>query len=878
MVSYVEQAILRVKDESTGPIKKINRELKDLFRAARAARDIKIDIKGLAQAEREVRNLSSALRGLPRSRTLSLNTKGIKEARDDLKSLDGKNINARITLTGITQALRQTRELRQELDRLNGMTARPKVIMPPRGGTTPTGGNTGIGPQRPKTFNAGLTSGFNPAQIGRDMARSFTIGISQELYQLAARTAKAAAVAPLDREGALRRLELSGVNESGRSSVERVAEEVARGVKGVPATVLIAESPEVLGRIDNLESEEGQAELRKTLQRMAETVAIIRANDPTGITPEQAAEQARQFEKALSVVNQESVTAGDPIGAAQQQEMVQALRQAFIATGGDISFAEMKRAMQQIAGLGDAAGAATALFVALNRDENSQRGTAELRQVFQDLTRDSLSNADTGAQIDQGLRNKDGSSAVDMKFQEDFLGAVGTEIIPRLEKLGVDLTSASEVRAAVDKELGFSAQGAIAAITETVNNYDKLVKEQARAQQTTPEAAFTNQTTREEFAELQANFDDLAVKALSPLLPTVKGALATLSGSLERIGTGEAGATDYAAAAAAAVPVALGAGLTAMLDPATRPLGASAIALTGSAVALDGAAAALTAAAALQGVSGAGGADVGGDGKKTGRGGRLSGLGALALGGGSLIAAEIGSWLDSALDSFKSSPGTEESAKNVLKQLETRRDELQAKPEPLVEIGPLPKSWTDLFRAITNAEVPGMAADKDPLRPADVGPRIETLTTALSSLNQQIADFKAGEAATGVPDPRLPVAEEDKAAISMELTELKAVDAQRASDFSTSAATFDSVFGTNAATMQATFSTGATQLNTVGTTISAAATAFGPLAGSGLVASAAAFGAQAAAAFNSAVGPIGVTVNSETRETPRLDTGAATPF
>lgn len=72
MASFVVQAILRVKDESSRPIKKIDRELKALFRTARQGRDIKISVTGLTQAERQVQNLSRALRALPSRRSVAV--------------------------------------------------------------------------------------------------------------------------------------------------------------------------------------------------------------------------------------------------------------------------------------------------------------------------------------------------------------------------------------------------------------------------------------------------------------------------------------------------------------------------------------------------------------------------------------------------------------------------------------------------------------------------------------------------------------------------------------------------------------------------------------------------------------------------------------
>ena len=65
MPSFTEQAILKVIDQSTGPIKAINKALRQLFATAKSLKSIKIDIdanaRGLSQASAANHRLAMTL-------------------------------------------------------------------------------------------------------------------------------------------------------------------------------------------------------------------------------------------------------------------------------------------------------------------------------------------------------------------------------------------------------------------------------------------------------------------------------------------------------------------------------------------------------------------------------------------------------------------------------------------------------------------------------------------------------------------------------------------------------------------------------------------------------------------------------------------------
>ena len=133
MPSYVEQATLRVKDESTKPVKKINRALKDLFRTARRGQNIPIKFKGLDEAEKKLRNIRQLTQGLSRGRTMrvSVTVRGLNELNQKLGGLSRrKAIVIPVRLSGIDKAISQARQLSNILNGLSRRSVTPGVSSP----------------------------------------------------------------------------------------------------------------------------------------------------------------------------------------------------------------------------------------------------------------------------------------------------------------------------------------------------------------------------------------------------------------------------------------------------------------------------------------------------------------------------------------------------------------------------------------------------------------------------------------------------------------------------------------------------------------------------------------------------------------------------
>lgn len=92
MASFVEQATLRVNDQSTAQINKINAALKKLFATAKSLKSIKVginvDARGLTAANKQLNTLARNIAVLRNQRlSLNVNDAGLAKARRDIAAL-----------------------------------------------------------------------------------------------------------------------------------------------------------------------------------------------------------------------------------------------------------------------------------------------------------------------------------------------------------------------------------------------------------------------------------------------------------------------------------------------------------------------------------------------------------------------------------------------------------------------------------------------------------------------------------------------------------------------------------------------------------------------------------------------------------------------
>lgn len=606
MASFIEQATLRINDQSSRPIAKINRELKDLFRTARNGRKITIEMPNLAKHATNVDKLSRAIRVMPRSKSVAINVTGVTEAQRRLSVLR----NAR----GATFNIRATGE-RAAINSINRVIARLQLMRNTSNfrlpvAPTPTTAQTGT--RVAPSSNQGVVSGgfwnnfrnqMSLNNLGRNAGRVPGFGLGGEAYMAARATAITAAVAPLTMEEAENRVRTAGRTPEELAILKEISERLSREVGVINAADILGNVVETTGTFGDLMIPENAAKAEAAMKRMADSAVIL--VNAMGLSAEVAAEEARKIEKSIQIVG----ASGD---IEQGQRIQEAALMASVASGGDLLPSETARMLQQLGGMFVSGLTDEALLqIALARDEGGRMSTGEFRMTSQDFTRGSLNDADKAAQQKVGLRDAQGKSTLNGAFEADPIGVVQNTIIPILEGLGVDLSNAADVQYALDEQVGLTTTGA-RYIGVTIAQLEERIRELDRAKKTDLDFARDNPTTRAQAQAVNSQFENVAMQAIGPVLPYVNEALGNLSDGLGSMATGEFGASDVAKVAAAAAPVALFASLQAMQNPQTRALGAAGLALTGAAAALTLSAGAITGAAAIGGAAAVGKGALGG--------------------------------------------------------------------------------------------------------------------------------------------------------------------------------------------------------------------------------------------------------------------------
>lgn len=569
MASFVEMATLKLNDQSSSNIRKINNELKSLFATANKLRSMKIDLK--------------------------INDSSIRKAQSELNKLTrsgvtGPKIKFNTNLNQVQQQLRKTAQNQH--------------------------GNI--------FFSSRFDTNIRAA--GALMARGFVAGIGAGAGRLLANAGRSAGqgITSIDDARAVARA--SGVNTD---ILEASATKAAAGTKGVSIADIMSAAVEQQGQLESrlragtITQAEYVKQLDSTTMQIAQATQVygsLKGNFRDG------AEQARQLQKVLDLMG-----ANTP---AERARLTDVIERSQIAAGGDVSAEDIKRKLQQLgpaATLGLTDRGLAALVSAM--DEGGARAATNFRTSFQDLTRGNLNKTDKERQIAAGLRDASGKSTLTQEQLGDPIGTAIDVIIPKLNAMGVNLSSVTDVAAALDNQLGYTTNGAqlMAGLIPQINQ--KLL-EINRARAADPSKLLGDQSTlRANLAEIQTSFQDAIGKAFTntKMLDLIKGTAGAAGDALTALSSGKLPTAEGAAALASAgvIPA-----IAALLDPATAPLGGAALALDGSAAALTGAAAALTGAAGANAVGGAlGGAAGGGILASLLKGGAMSAGGAVAIQG-----------------------------------------------------------------------------------------------------------------------------------------------------------------------------------------------------------------------------------------------------
>lgn len=788
MVDFVEQATLRVRDQSTGPINKINKAIANLLKQAKQLNNIKVGID-TGKANRDVQNLSKTLKNVPKNinSKVSVKVAGMGAVQKQLANLSKTQVaGVRIRLTNL-QSIRQ--QLQTQLN-LNG----------PRG---PRGGNPNAAAGR--GFAQSFLNALRPENAGASIARGFLSAVGGNIQRIVSDTLKVAGSAPLNKEDAVQRLRTAGLDDSTVNFMQQEASRLSGIYKGTTETSILESGREAAGRFDTT-TPEGLAQLTVVMERLAKNTQILSAVTGKGIV--NGGDQARLIEGAISQVGATS----DPKEA---EATSTAIIRGIIASGGDLTAYDAKRTLQQLGGARGNLSEDTLTQLLLLRDEGGARSTGEFRQLFQDLVRGNLNKNDKAAQVESGLRGP-GAKPTNLagRLQENFLDTVEDFFIPLLKKRGVDVNNKIEVATALD-DIGLSAQGGIATLTDAIINIQQSQAEFRRAERANLSVPVNDPTVRQRGEAVNAQFQNLADNALGGVLPVVSAGLATVANSLAAFNKGEAGITDYAALGAGAVSAGIGASIMSIANasPAERPLALAGLSLNTSAAALSGAAAALTTAAGVQ--AGA------------------STLGGLANGGGLL------GWFKNALILAGVATGTKVVSEAVQVPLDGMANAIapgSVERAKANEADVAKRGW-DQMKAFVAAATASLTENK---------PSAEVASRIIANTKDDSGFIKVGPVNPAAASP-------DFAAL---ITTMTATPTE----------------------LTTAFDTGNAGLSQASATLAAVSQQFGPLVAAALLATGGPLGAQIGAAISAAISGASVNVNATVSGVePSLDTGSQLP-
>lgn len=456
MASFVEQAVLDIKDSASGDIKKVNRELKQLFRTAKQlqglgkTKSIGLDVRGLTKAKSEI--------------------SGITREVNRLKSSARGGIPLRINASAAQRTLQQLRTQGQRPIRT------PVSAQAARGGGGLFGGGRSL---------AQMTAGFLAVSGAANLAAAALRGVAES-------------AATRDRTN----LQLA----AGATEAQRNIINAAKGPTPAEAPIRFTEdqrrsfTQSLLGDIQppkgmtGKEAEEFRAKAAVQIAAQLEREVLPRqfALNPEK-TPEQAQEGLRALVKAMNLASSQIVDASGNLS----NEGLRVLEAEMLAMAADpdISPELINTTLRGLKTKAFALGTTDLATVLINAGARGQRAGNEAFQALKSLVGEidnkALNNALADAGILKGVkRNKKGNviagsgTVVDEEqFQTDFQGWIVDHIVTPMNKaLGEGATQAQK-----EAWIGKQFPGARATAVQAISDYTlggeqiKASLEQARS-------------------------------------------------------------------------------------------------------------------------------------------------------------------------------------------------------------------------------------------------------------------------------------------------------------------------------------------------------------------------------------------------------------
>lgn len=840
MASFVEQATLKIVDQSTRQIKTVNGALQQLFRTARQGRAIPIRLN-LGQAQSQIKALTRDL--------------------DRLRSAQGRGRARQVIVAPTSSQVSRIDAAATAMQRYATAARRAAGVRfptPPiaRGfGAGAMVPGSALGPRVPQhsAFPSRVGIDINPLQM---MLNGFVYRLGFTIENAIIR-GFGKGVSDLD--VATTRLALQDASSEERAAAARVAAETSRNFplfsRGQALGLAGELLPVVRGEVGALD------EVTTWLARMATLRVAL------GETSEQAIEGSINLAKAGEQMGAFTDAAGN-VDTAKVDQFFSTILQGFAQIGREAT-PELLRALTKSLRASrfslDERGLLTALFFA---EEAGSTAGVGINQLIKQLSGERVQKRQRARQEELGfvqtreiVTGRTGNQVnteivVEGTVDEGLLREnpalwVQRYVIPAMRKLGLDPENAVDAsrfagQITSDRTATEALVGLILRAEELNKNVDR-----ALATNVSPERLdrIINESllvqTREAqqqligvLGEIGNSFRDILIPALNTV-----GSVASTVGAFIAGPEGEGSARRSAAVVAGVA----GAGFltakagTSIFNRLFNPLNQSAIALNGSAAALTRAAVAL------------GGAGVATPGGGKSAAGARGGFGRRGVGvsGGLAGLQIIAATADVEVETLSSNPAIRE---QQLKDAERRREDTAAALNEWAKNLPIIGSlWNKVEegRAFLNRAWPAGQAlsGVEPITADQVAGLREELSIITKGIQRREAARDEGRLGP-IGAEQLGVLQGRADTITQQLAMFDKANTMLSTLFDTGA----TVLGVADAAFSATFSTGSEKLNSVGPVIDTAAAAFGPVAGQGLLAIAPqvgnAIGAAAAAAIN----------------------------
>lgn len=937
MPSFVEEAILRVKDQSSSKIAKINRELASLFRTARNGRDIRINVTGLTAAARDADRLTRAIRGLPSRRSIQVNMNTgpgtaigkVNDLERRIRRLDSQRITVPVSLPGMASALADLRRMQTSVAAINRTSVRPNVRTPiPAAGpvATPTGAAAfAATPRTTATRGTGFGGAFNALSttpFPGNLPAAFNIATAYLTVDAARIVARTAIDATLEGQAVETSTQLIIRDEATRQQVESVGREAAAGTTQVSIArgEKIARDLFVTGfRGEILEG------LAPHIARLESAAVAINPEAAQSITT-----LANKMGNLAAVIEDET----------RAQELATGVYRAAVIQGETFNAPSLISAIR-IGGFAQTIDDEGLVRIAASTDELGRSTGSGLQRLGKILTTQ-LSQAGAGSGVAKGIvedliaagvRTPTGVADPE-RFAQDPLGWVEEVIGGLVRAQGLDprdTEDRSEVRELL-QQMGIQGTALRLVLNELSAGNER---DRALALSRGLDPAATETAAADDLGfqlkNLTEQFKSFSSEGLDPLFSTLAPGVRTVADFLQQLALADdagAGLRRLSASAGALAVIIGGLRVGSKLFDRFGGIRTAGVQLSAAGTSLQTAAAALQRAAAVQGGAGlAGGA---GAVAGMGRGGRNPAplpraggvLGMIGLFGASQIVGLEGRDRAAAIQRAGPNATDIEITEARIAIANERGAALNQDAEALLVSTAVGRWLNDRFTSQADIDsgrmVPreGLAGILGGYTLSEAAREEERVAAAVAelteTLDRQIAVFNRNNARIADPDrseasrenlvgQQVNVAENIAAALSelpsdvraeqvanmqetlgeslmVQIEELRGVDQDRAASLEMVANNFDDVLTNSAADMEAVFMTGADNLNSVGPTIDAAAAAFGPTAGEGILTVADEFGRRVAVQIAQASVGINLPAPVARPAEPRLDTGTLTPF